>query len=80
MVHPAIGAEEPVDLLAARPCGLAFRTLPTRDAGIFLDLIGAIEDRRISGGDEQAADAKAVDWSFLLQKTTQREFAVVGLT
>ena len=45
----AVGVVAPIDLLAARPGRLALATLAPRPAGIFLQLVGAVQRRRIGG-------------------------------
>src|SRR5262249_3513159 len=59
--HAAVGTHAPPHLLAARPGGFAGGALAPRQAGIFLELVDAIEPGRVGGGGETAADAEAVD-------------------
>ncbi len=59
--HAAVRAVAAPDLLAARPGRLAGGALAPRQPGIFLQLVGAVERRRVLGGDEARADAVAAD-------------------
>src|SRR3990172_9610187 len=61
--HTAVRPVAPPNLLAARPGRFSGRMLAARRSGIFLELVSAIERRRIGGGGEARADAKAVDRS-----------------
>ena len=49
------------DLLASRPCRLAGRPLAPGDAGVFLQLVGAVERRHVGRRGQAGADAEAVD-------------------
>ena len=51
----------PIDLLAAWPRRLAFTSLPTRTPGVFLELVGTIERRRVGRRGQAGADAETVD-------------------
>ena len=51
----------PVHLLAARPGRLAFAALAPRPAGVFLQLVGAIQRGRVGRRGQAGADAEAVD-------------------
>src|SRR3990172_6597577 len=49
------------DLLASGPGGLALRALAPRAAGVFLELVGAVEVGRVVRGAHVRADAEAVN-------------------
>src|SRR5262245_3481412 len=59
--HPAVRPEAAPYLLAARPGGFAGRALAPRHPGVFLELVGAIEPRRVGRGGQTASDAEPVD-------------------
>ena len=56
----AVGIVLPVDLLAARPGGLAGRALAPRRAGVFLQLVDHVQGWGIGGGVQARANAKAI--------------------
>src|SRR5215470_4601655 len=58
--HAAVGARAAPHLLAPRPGGFAGGAFATRQAGIFLELVNAIEPWRVGRGGQTAADAEAV--------------------
>src|SRR5262249_55503647 len=58
---PAVRLEAAPYLLAARPGGFAGRALAPRHPGVFLELVGAIEPRRVGRGCQTAADAEPVN-------------------
>src|SRR5262249_27561681 len=56
--HAAVRLEAAPYLLAARPGGFAGRALAPRHAGVFLELVGAIEPRRVARCGRTASDAE----------------------
>src|SRR5581483_1221342 len=61
LLHAAVRAVLPPDLLAAGPGRLAGRSLAAWEAGVLLELVGAVEGRHVERGREAGADAEAVD-------------------
>src|SRR5262249_18579196 len=59
--HAAVRLEAAPHLLAARPGGFAGRALAPRHAGVFLELVGAIEPRRVGRSGQTASYAEPVD-------------------
>src|SRR5262249_6698992 len=59
--HAAVRLEAAPHLLAARPGGFAGRALAPRHAGVFLELLGAIQPRRVGRRGQTASDAEPVD-------------------
>src|SRR5262249_62091674 len=59
--HATVGARAAPPLLAPRPGGFAGGAFAPRQAGIFLELVNAIEPRRVGRCGQTAADAEAVD-------------------
>jgi len=49
------------DLFSSRPGGLAFGAFAARATGLFLNLVGAIEIRRVGRGVQPRANAKSVN-------------------
>src|SRR5262249_29804522 len=59
-----IGAVTPPALFSSGPRDLALRKLAPWLAGIFLELIGAIERGRVDRGVKVDADTESIDWRF----------------
>src|SRR5262249_40399999 len=59
--HPGVRSEATPYLLAARPGGFAGGAPAPRHPGIFFELVGAIEPRRVGRGGQTASDAEPVD-------------------
>src|SRR5579863_2538299 len=57
----AIGLVVAPDLLGARPGGLAGGALATGEAGVGLELVGAVEGGNVGGGGQARADPVGVD-------------------
>src|SRR5918994_4665088 len=59
--HAAVRSVAPPNLLAARQGGLPGRMLAARQSGIVLQLVSAVERRRVRGGRQARADAESID-------------------
>ena len=66
--HAAVGLVAAPHLLAPGPGGLVLRFLPPRQAGIFLQLVDAVDVGHVGGRGEARADAEAIDRSRLLHQ------------
>jgi len=76
--HAAVGIMRAEHLLAPGPGGLAFRTLAACTAGVFLQLVGAIEKRHVARRIDAGADAKTIYRRTRAQHVAQRAFVEVA--